>query len=337
MLTLTIVLGLLALGAILLVRTYSYIPVAELKRRARSGDKAYVAIYKAIVYGWGLSLALWLIIGASSAGFAVLTTRLFPDWLAFLAITGFLWLGFGWAAKIRPNTISFKLAGWFAWILAPLARWASPLVSKLENWAGKRHPSTNLFEKADLIELIKRQRKSAHNRMDKSELDIAERALRFGDKLVRGCLTPRSKVRFVYINEAVGPILMDELHKNGQSAFPVLESTKKNSAVIGVLYLKDLLNSPGKTDVGNIMRSEVSFVPEEQNLWQVLDAFNKTKHHLFIVVNNFEEVVGVISIEDVLEQILGERIVDEFDRYDDLHTVAALQAKTDRQEHTEAK
>ena len=68
-----------------------------------------------------------------------------------------------------------------------------------------------------------------------------------------------------------------------------------------------------------------------------MDAFLKTHHHLLVVVNHFEEIVGVLSIEDVLEQIVGQPIVDEFDNYEDLRAVAAKEAKQDHaeQEHQE--
>jgi len=59
-----------------------------------------------------------------------------------------------------------------------------------------------------------------------------------------------------------------------------------------------------------------------QTLDHAMQAFNRTKHHLFIVVNEFEDIVGVLSINDVIAQILGKKVIDEFDKYDDLKEVA---------------
>jgi CBS domain containing-hemolysin-like protein len=78
-------------------------------------------------------------------------------------------------------------------------------------------------------------------------------------------------------------------------------------------------------------------VHEDFTLYQALQAFLKTKHHLFLVVNSFEELVGILTIEDVLEQMIGKPIVDEFDRYDDLRAVAAAAAKKDHVNHNEPK
>ena len=78
------------------------------------------------------------------------------------------------------------------------------------------------------------------------------------------------------------------------------------------------------------MSPKVFFVHEELDLSHALNGFIKTKHHLFIVVNNFEEFVGILTIEDVLEQLLGRQIVDEFDAYENLREVALLRAKKER-------
>jgi CBS domain containing-hemolysin-like protein len=82
--------------------------------------------------------------------------------------------------------------------------------------------------------------------------------------------------------------------------------------------------------VSDIMSKDVRYIHEEESLDQALRAFLKTHHHLFVVVNNFEEFVGVLSIEDVLEEIIGKEIVDEFDAYDDLRAVAASIADKER-------
>jgi magnesium and cobalt transporter len=120
---------------------------------------------------------------------------------------------------------------------------------------------------------------------------------------------------------------MGELHASGHSRFPVYEVKKDN--IVGVLYLHDLVATKRSGTVSNIMRRKVTYVHEDFTLYQTLQAFIKTKQHLFIVVNSFEEYVGIITIEDVLERVIGKLIVDEFDRYDDLRAVAAAAAHKD--------
>ena len=83
------------------------------------------------------------------------------------------------------------------------------------------------------------------------------------------------------------------------------------------------------------MRHDVYYINEQQTLDHALQAFIKTKHHLFIVVNEFEDVVGVLSAEDVIEQIIGKPMLDEFDQYDDLREVAKRTARQKHDAHTE--
>ena len=126
--------------------------------------------------------------------------------------------------------------------------------------------------------------------------------------------------------------LMAELHTTGHSRFPVFEGKKQQDTVVGILYLRDIIGMTKTVPVREAMHAEVSYIHEDFTLYQALQAFIKTKQHLFIVVNAFEEYVGIITIEDVLERVIGKLIVDEFDKYDDLRAVAAAAA---RKEHAE--
>ena len=74
-------------------------------------------------------------------------------------------------------------------------------------------------------------------------------------------------------------------------------------------------------------RKNVIFVDYNKSLDDLLNDFKKTKNHLFIALNEFGGVCGIVTIEDVLEEIIGDEIVDEFDRYEDLQKVARKKAK----------
>jgi len=195
------------------------------------------------------------------------------------------------------------------------------------------------YEQNDLLEFLSKQNQQIDNRIRQSDLAIAQGALVFGDKLVRDIMTPRRKLKIVAADENIGPLLMDELHKSGHSRFPVSKdkTSAKDStpAIVGTLYLKDIVGYEGSGKVKDLTRKDVYYINEDSNLRQALSAFLKTHHHLLLVVNNFEEIVGVLSIEDVFEQIIGQPIVDEFDNYEDLRAVAAKEAKQERTQHEE--
>lgn len=161
--------------------------------------------------------------------------------------------------------------------------------------------------------------------LSSDEIRILKHAINFGYRTVHDVMTPKSVIESVKAHDVISPILLDELHKSGHSRFPVY-STEDDSAV-GVLYIKDLLDVKANKQVSQLMHSPVHYVNEDRELDHVLQAFIKTKQHMFMVVNEFAEVTGLVTIEDVIEQILGKPIIDEFDKYDSMRDVAEAKAK----------
>ncbi|MBA2279544.1 CBS domain-containing protein [Candidatus Saccharibacteria bacterium] len=162
------------------------------------------------------------------------------------------------------------------------------------------------------------------------ELRILKHALSFGEKTVHDIMTPRSVVTSVKEDEVVSPLLLDELHKSGHSRFPVMSSNQEHA--LGLLYLRDLLEHKDHIKVSELMHSPIHYVNEDRELDHVLQAFLRTKQHMFLVVNGFAEVVGLVTIEDVVEQVLGKPIIDEFDKYDSMRDVADAKAKVVREQ-----
>lgn len=145
--------------------------------------------------------------------------------------------------------------------------------------------------------------------------------LHFDEKTIRDVMTPKAMIETAKSEDIIGPFVLDELHKTGHSRFPVVEGDIDH--VVGILYLHDLveLNHDNQT-VRQAMQTPVHYIHEKQSLEHALHGFLRTRRHLFIVVNDYRETVGVVSLEDVLEALIGKRIVDEFDRFDDLRAVA---------------
>lgn len=327
----------LTLIAVTLQKTYQSMPAREIKRRAASGDEMAAILYRAVGYGINLQILLWLIIGLSAAGFFVALSKALPTFLAFIGSVALLWVSFAWL----PNTRVTATGTWLAKHVTPAIEWVlahlQPVfraASRFFKNSGRITVHTGLYQKEDLIDLLDKQNGQLDNRITTAELAFARHALTFEDKTVRDIMTPRRVVKFVSADDSIGPVLMDELHKSGFSRFPV-QGDEPNK-IIGTLYLRSLADKKQTGKVKDVMSKRVYYVNENQPLGHVLNAFIKTKHHLFIVVNEFEEVSGVISIEDIIEQLIGKQIVDEFDKYENLREVAALAAKKDRNSHKHA-
>lgn len=156
------------------------------------------------------------------------------------------------------------------------------------------------------------------------ERRLVEHSLLFGERVVREHMTPADKIVSVPKAEVLGPLVLDDLHKTGLSRFPVVGDGL--SDIIGILHIRDLLtvkSGSSTTTAEQAMEPRVYYVHESQPLSQALAAFIKSRHHLFVVVNDEQETVGLISLEDVMEALLGRAIEDEFDAHENPRAVAA--------------
>jgi CBS domain containing-hemolysin-like protein len=180
--------------------------------------------------------------------------------------------------------------------------------------------ATTLNSKEELIHLVE----GSGNILSSDERKLVTSGLSFETRLVSEIMTPRSVIDSVSKKEHLGPLILDDLHKKGHSRFPVTDGDIDH--VVGMLHIHDLLTIDAKrrsTSVEKAMEPRVFYIKEDQTLQHALAAFLKTHHHLFVVVNEFHETVGLLSLEDVIEAMLGREIVDEFDAHEDLRVVAA--------------
>ena len=151
--------------------------------------------------------------------------------------------------------------------------------------------------------------------------------LHFNETRVEQIMTPRGVIDTIDKQELIGPLALDELHRTGHSRFPVIDGDIDH--VIGVLHIRELLTLDHKDSetAAQAMEKKVFYINQAQTLQHALAAFIKTRHHLFVVVNGYRETAGILTLEDVMEALLGREIVDEFDVHDDLRLVAERSSK----------
>ena len=146
--------------------------------------------------------------------------------------------------------------------------------------------------------------------------------LQFSSRLVSEIMTPKGMIDSIAKTEMLGPLVLSDLHKTGHSRFPVIDGDIDH--IIGMLYVQDLLSLDIKHSVTaeKAMESRVFYIHQDQNLQHALAAFLRTHHLLFVVVNEYRETVGLLTLEDTIEALIGHKINDEFDAHDDLRAVA---------------
>lgn len=153
--------------------------------------------------------------------------------------------------------------------------------------------------------------------LDQEALTIIEGAIQVAEMQVRDVMIPRSQMTFVSAEQTPKeflPLIISTAH----SRFPVIGDNPDE--VIGVLLAKDLLpliidNGDEEFDIYSKLR-KATFIPESKRLNVLLKEFRATRNHMAIVIDEYGGIAGLITIEDVLEQIVGE-IEDEHDIDDD--------------------
>jgi CBS domain containing-hemolysin-like protein len=241
-------------------------------------------------------------------------------WLVGVIVSVIAMLELGMLARLKPvGTLANKFYQKYEVAIVAIVSKLRPLLKFTQDVSDMRPADFSLHSREELLHLVD----EATLVLTDSERYLLASALKFEDQEVNKIMTPRSVIETVEASEVLGPIVLDRLYKNGHSRFPVIKGDLDH--VIGLLYVHDLLEharSAKKSTAKQLMEPTVYYINENQPLPSALAGFLRARHHLFIVVNEFEETTGVITLEDVLEALIGRKIVDEFDQYDDLRAVA---------------
>ncbi len=186
------------------------------------------------------------------------------------------------------------------------------------SWIGRLREvfTDTVDDTGDLVQVL---RKAQRNKViDADCLSILEGALQVSDMQVRDIMIPRSQVVIVSASadpQDILPVVIEAQH----SRFPVIGDSLDE--VLGILLAKDLLKlalerGGKKFDIKDVLRP-ATFVPESKRLNVLLKEFRENRNHMAIVIDEYGDLAGLCTIEDVLEQIVGE-IEDEHDTDDEV-------------------
>lgn len=187
----------------------------------------------------------------------------------------------------------------------------SSLFTRIINSLYEKFGSRLLKNRKELITVFEQAQESGL--MDNEARDMMQRVLQVSDLRVSDIMIPRSQMVVVEQDASLDNCL-DTLVKSSHSRFPVMDA--EQSSVIGILLAKDMLQffddrRQEKFHLSDLLRTPI-FVPESKRLNVLLDDFRRNRNHMAIVVDEYGSVAGLVTIEDVLEQIVGE-IDDEHD------------------------
>lgn len=215
--------------------------------------------------------------------------------------------------KLKPNFYMkvFALPVYFFYILlypiAKFATWVSFGLLRIFGIKVKDGDGIKSFEKIDLENLLEENNETQSEQ--ESEIKIFQNALDFSDILVRDCMVPRVDVEAVDLHSSVEE-LYERFIESQYSRIFVWEGSIDN--IIGYVNIKSLFRNPRA--LGDCLIS-VRYVPETMPAERLLEEFTKNRTSVAVVIDEFGGTAGIISLEDVLEEIFGE-IDDEHDTPD---------------------
>lgn len=149
--------------------------------------------------------------------------------------------------------------------------------------------------------------------IEEGEKEMIHSIFEFGETSAKEVMTPRTSMYSIEATKTIEEI-WDELLETGFSRIPVYEETIDD--IIGILYVKDILNSVKRGETDKPIKEFVRvpyFVPETKSIIEILKEFQIKKVHIATVLDEYGGVVGLVTIEDLIEEIVGE-IRDEFDQ-----------------------
>jgi len=301
----------------------------ELQESAQRNNSKSKKLYP--LHRQGYSVVVLLLIDSIVIHVALIATAInvFPLWATIIVLPFILLLSSFILPLLYAHSIGLSLLAWKADFILRVVGYISPFMKPLSRFIESRldmHGPHMLGSKKELYALLDKHAESPNSAIAAYEIELVRHSLDFNSKKVSDYMIPRRIVKRVAVSDEVGPILIDELHKSGHSRFPVY-SDKEVDTFIGVLFLRDLVDVRTGGEVKQFMHKSVYYIHEEESLYRALQIILQSNQQLLVVVNTFEEFVGVITIEDILEQIIGAEIVDEFDQHDNLRAVAASMAE----------
>jgi gliding motility-associated protein GldE len=232
--------------------------------------------------------------------------------LQVIVITAVLLLFSEIIPKVYANANSLKMAIFMSRPLRILVKLLSPLSSLLtkstvilDKRLAKQNRNISIEELEDVIDIAVKENTGTN------EKNFLKGSVKFGD--IEVCEIMKSRVDVVAIEqESTFSEVMKIIRATGYSRIPVYSETM--DTVIGILHIKDLLPYLSETDSFNwkSLIRPAFFIPENKKIDTLLTEFQKQKRHIAIVVDEYGGTSGIITLEDVLEEIVGD-INDEFD------------------------
>lgn len=286
-----------------MVAGYSTLSTSHLRHWARQKDDAAKKLYPLKARGSGALLTLEMFRALSLSAVVVIITSNLSSWTSWLLIALLLFVAFIVLTQLFLKPLGVRMLIWFSSSILSITHALKPLTLPLGRVFDRFIDDEPITLTRNELDKMLCEVAPGDTDLNDFEIQILKKVLGFSGLRVHDVMIPRSKMVTVLADEELTPIVINDLYKSGHSHFPVMGDDKKT--VVGFLNMHDLMDIKQHGKASDAMQQKVYFVDEDRNLEQVLEVFYKTKQTVFVVHNSASDAVGLITIEDVLQQILG--------------------------------
>jgi len=252
----------------------------------------------------------WTLFGANATGFLILAIQTVGVTFAIVFVGEVVPKVYANTARVAFSKSMAKPLHFFNILLSPVSAFLMTLSNIIEKRIERKGYSLSVNELHQALEITA-------DETNIGEKDILKGIFNFGTLTVKQVMQSRMDITAVD-SEMDFHELMDKINKSGYSRIPVFQETVDN--IQGILYIKDLLNHIEKDEDfewQNLIRKGF-FVPENKKVDSLLKDFKKKRVHMAIVVDEYGGTSGLITLEDLIEEIIGE-INDEFDHDEEIN------------------
>ncbi len=184
-----------------------------------------------------------------------------------------------------------------------------PIVWALDKVLGEE--MSTIYSKNEIIKIVKHNKGTSQSDINSNEERIVSGALSFSDKIAADIMTPRSLVYSLDSKTKITKKLLQEIAKQGYSRIPVYKENIDN--IIGILYVKKMMSVDKGIKIEEIFKKgNFLTISRDIKLDDLLNNLIKSKYHIAVVKDKYNGFEGIVSIDDVIEQIIKKEIVDEY-------------------------
>jgi len=290
------------IGGLDVLKSYRHFSRKELKARSLKGDPLATKLFQVATYQNSLEMLMYFFIAVSfTVTFFIFNSQM-PSWLSFIFLFLLILVSFVWMPNLKASYFGIKTAKVLSGPISFVLDYVHPFLNNLTlflkaNFRKNDHIYDLKDLKNRLVDISKDQRTS----INVEQVKLLENMVDGLSLEVKEIATPWHKLKHLYVDDTVGPIVLNELHKQGQKIVPVLND-KKDKELLGLINI-ERFDVNKDSSVKSKLERPIFYINENATLIDAFLTFSETNYAAFVVIDDNQKNVGVLTLGNLMERI----------------------------------